>query len=148
MCILENTARAAAVAACVSPVLTACAGAAPASPPPVAATAAIASTAPAASIPTGGPHDFDFLEGAWSTTQHRLKARGVGSHDWDEFPAKSCVPISIAKIDAHDQVSGKQRAGNLLTKRRPKKEYKESSDESLILTRNADLAKSSFAAEL
>jgi hypothetical protein len=98
-----NPAHAAAVAACASLLLTACAGAPPASPP-VAATAAIASTAPVASIPTGGPHDFDFLEGAWSTTQHRLKARGVGSHDWDEFPAKSCVSRHLGGLVSTDEM--------------------------------------------
>lgn len=35
--------------------------------------------------------DFDFLEGAWTSRQRRLHARGVGSTSWDEFPATLCA---------------------------------------------------------
>lgn len=35
---------------------------------------------------TGAPHDFDFLIGAWTTQQRRLKARAVGSSEWVEAP--------------------------------------------------------------
>jgi hypothetical protein len=35
----------------------------------------------------GDAHDFDFFAGTWRSTQRRLKARNVGSADWDEFPA-------------------------------------------------------------
>jgi hypothetical protein len=48
---------------------------------------------PAASAPadftvarTGDVHDFDYLLGAWTTQQRRLKARGVGSSEWVESP--------------------------------------------------------------
>jgi len=58
---------------------TAACAAAPARPP-VAAIAA----------PTGDVHDFDSFAGAWTTQQHRLKARGAGSRDWDDFPATLC----------------------------------------------------------
>jgi hypothetical protein len=37
---------------------------------------------------TGDVHDFDFFVGTWRSPQRRLKARGVGSHDWEEFPAE------------------------------------------------------------
>jgi hypothetical protein len=40
---------------------------------------------------TGGPHDFDFFAGGWTTVQHRLAARGVGSQTWDTFPATLCM---------------------------------------------------------
>ncbi len=40
---------------------------------------------------TGDVHDFDFFVGAWSTKQRRLKARGVGSNEWEEFPATQCL---------------------------------------------------------
>jgi hypothetical protein len=36
---------------------------------------------------TGDVHDFDFFAGTWRSTQRRLKARNVGSSEWDEFPA-------------------------------------------------------------
>ena len=35
---------------------------------------------------TGGKSDFDFLVGAWTTVQRRLKARGVGSAEWKDSP--------------------------------------------------------------
>jgi hypothetical protein len=91
-------------AACASLALTACGGAPLPSPAPLVATAAVAPVGPAVTVPTGGPHDFDFLEGAWTTEQHRLKARGVGSHDWDEFPAKSCLTLHLGGIVNTDEM--------------------------------------------
>jgi len=38
----------------------------------------------------GHVDDFAFFEGAWTTKQHKLKARGVGSSDWEDFPAVLC----------------------------------------------------------
>jgi hypothetical protein len=35
---------------------------------------------------TGSVHDFDFAAGAWTSRQHRLKARNVGSTEWEESP--------------------------------------------------------------
>jgi hypothetical protein len=40
---------------------------------------------------TGGIHDFDYFVGGWTTLQHRLKARGVGSTEWEDFPAILCM---------------------------------------------------------
>ena len=40
-------------------------------------------------LPTGGLHDFDFLAGTWSVANRRLKARGVGCTEWEEFLATS-----------------------------------------------------------
>lgn len=40
---------------------------------------------------TGSVHDFDYFAGAWTTRQHRLRARGVASHDWEDFPATLCM---------------------------------------------------------
>jgi len=34
----------------------------------------------------GNRGDFDFLAGAWTTQQRRLKARGVGSVEWNDSP--------------------------------------------------------------
>ncbi|WP_394835789.1 hypothetical protein LVJ94_02525 [Pendulispora rubella] len=33
----------------------------------------------------GNMHDFDFLDGNWTVTRRRLKVRGVGSRDWEEY---------------------------------------------------------------
>lgn len=32
-------------------------------------------------------HDFDFNHGDWEVTNRRLKARGVGSDEWEVFPS-------------------------------------------------------------
>jgi len=40
------------------------------------------------------PQDFDFFIGAWSVSHRRLKARLVGSKDWEEF-AGICVTKKI-----------------------------------------------------
>jgi hypothetical protein len=38
---------------------------------------------------TGRAGDFDFLQGSWSIENRRLKQRGVGSNDWEEFAGES-----------------------------------------------------------
>lgn len=51
---------------------------------------------------TGDLHDFDYFAGAWAFENRRLKQRGVGSTEWDEFPARSCTTIyldSIVNVD-------------------------------------------------
>lgn len=40
---------------------------------------------------TGGEHDFDYFEGAWTTAQHRLRTRMPGSNDWEDFPGTLCA---------------------------------------------------------
>lgn len=40
---------------------------------------------------TGGIHDFDFYFGAWTVRSKGLKARNVGSKDWNEFSSVICV---------------------------------------------------------
>lgn len=46
-----------------------------------------------AGSPTGDIHDFNFLFGNWSVRNRRLKQRGVGSNDWEEFLGISrCEP--------------------------------------------------------
>jgi hypothetical protein len=40
---------------------------------------------------TGGVGDFDYFEGGWTTVQRRLRVRGVGGNDWEEFPATLCM---------------------------------------------------------
>ena len=40
---------------------------------------------PVVSQDLSGVHDFDFFVGQWKTHSRRLKARLMGSHDWEEF---------------------------------------------------------------
>ena len=44
---------------------------------------------------TGSVHDFDYFAGAWTTRQHRLRARGVDSHDWEDFPGTLCMRLYL-----------------------------------------------------
>jgi hypothetical protein len=62
---------------------------------------------------TGGMHDFDYFEGAWTTRQHKLKARGVGSHEWEEFPATLCMRRYLNNLATIDELymPGKDQAG-------------------------------------
>ena len=53
---------------------------------------------------TGDVHDFDFLAGAWTLDNHRLKVRGVGSNDWDEFPATICATIYLGGVANVDEI--------------------------------------------
>jgi hypothetical protein len=81
----------------------ACSAAPPvAMPSPKAGSAAAAPTDPHpageyayTTARTGDIHDFDFLAGAWTLQNRRLKARGIGSKDWDEFPAEDCAAIHL-----------------------------------------------------
>jgi hypothetical protein len=75
---------------------------------------------PSAAIPpgyttarTGTAHDFDYFEGAWTTRQRRLKARGVGSTDWEEFPATLCMSLYLGGIATVDElyIPSTKRAG-------------------------------------
>ncbi|HEX3762859.1 MAG TPA: hypothetical protein VHW23_29385 [Kofleriaceae bacterium] len=82
--------------------VTACATAPDAAPTapsrsPVAGPAAVA-------IPTGDVHDFDYFAGAWTTQQHRLKARGAGNHDWDDFPATLCMNPYLGSVVDVDEL--------------------------------------------
>jgi hypothetical protein len=68
----------------------------------LATLTACAAAGPAASLPpgyslqrTGGAHDFDYFVGGWKTTQRKLRARGVGSDDWEEFPASLCMALYL-----------------------------------------------------
>jgi hypothetical protein len=53
---------------------------------------------------TGDIHDFDFLAGAWTLQNRRLKARWVGSKDWDEFPAVDCAAIYLGGVVDVDEL--------------------------------------------
>jgi len=53
---------------------------------------------------TGGAHDFDYFAGGWTTTQRRLKARGVGSDDWETFPATLCMTPYLDGLVTADEI--------------------------------------------
>jgi hypothetical protein len=75
--------------------------------PPVGATApAAGTTTPSStpSLPTGDLHDFDTFAGGWTFQNRRLKARGVGSNDWDTFPAVSCTNLHIDSVANVDEI--------------------------------------------
>src|SRR5687767_7884034 len=52
-----------------------------------------------------GRRDFHFLYGRWSVEHRRLKARGAGCEEWDEFSGSSfCQGImgGLCNIDEND----------------------------------------------
>ena len=53
---------------------------------------------------TGGPHDFDWIAGAWTAVQRRLVARGVGSTEWDEFPSSLCATPYLGGVSSVEEV--------------------------------------------
>jgi hypothetical protein len=57
--------------------------------------------------------DFDYFVGGWITKQRRLKARGVGSSDWEEFPAIECLTLYLGGLATVDELymPTKNRAG-------------------------------------
>jgi hypothetical protein len=46
---------------------------------------------------TGDIHDFDYFIGGWVTKQRRLKTTGVGSSEWEAFPAMDCLTSYLDK---------------------------------------------------
>ncbi len=52
----------------------------------------------------GDVHDFDYFVGGWTTKQHKLKARGVGSKEWDEFPAIQCLNLYLGGLATVDEL--------------------------------------------
>ncbi|MGN6106279.1 MAG: hypothetical protein ACTHU0_14315 [Kofleriaceae bacterium] len=108
----------------------ACAGGRPVSPsspaPPAASTSAAAQPAAPPPSPrtfvyttarTGDAHDFDFLFGAWTGKQRRLKARGVGSNEWDEFPSVLCSTPYLGGIANAEEVAFPTKGWSGLTLR-------------------------------
>jgi hypothetical protein len=80
--------------------------------PGIVAAAAVttAPAAPAGAAPgytlerSGDLHDFDYFQGAWVTRQRRLKARGVGSTEWEEFPATLCMSLYLDGMATVDEM--------------------------------------------
>jgi len=62
---------------------------------------------------TGDMHDFDYFVGGWTTRQHRLKSRGTGSSDWEDFPGTLCMSLYLDGIATVDELyfPSKSRAG-------------------------------------
>ncbi len=86
-------------------VIAACTAACATTTPPAGhPTAAPADPAAGLPVRTGDVHDFDFLVGAWTVTNRRLKARGVGSNDWDEFPATNCATSYLGGVVSVDEL--------------------------------------------
>jgi len=98
--------------------LTACSAAAGA-PTASGPSAPAASTAPAQAASTednpageyvyttartGGLHDFDFIAGAWTLHNRRLKTRWIGSNDWEEFPAVDCGAVYLGGVVNVDEL--------------------------------------------
>src|SRR6516164_1268661 len=53
---------------------------------------------------TGDARDFEYFAGAWTTKQHRLKARGVGSKEWEDFPATLCMTPYLGGLATVDEL--------------------------------------------
>ena len=53
---------------------------------------------------TGTIHDFDYFVGGWTTHQRRLKATGVGSTEWYEFPATECMQLYLGGMATVDEL--------------------------------------------
>jgi hypothetical protein len=53
---------------------------------------------------TGGVHDFDYFAGGWMTHQRRLKTRGVGSTEWEDFPATLCMSLYLGGMATVDEL--------------------------------------------
>jgi hypothetical protein len=53
---------------------------------------------------TGSVNDFAYFEGAWTTVQRRLRTRGVGAGDWEEFPATLCATPYLAGAATVDEL--------------------------------------------
>ena len=52
----------------------------------------------------GDVHDFDYFAGGWTTKQHKLKARGVGSTEWEDFPGTLCMTPYLAGAATVDEL--------------------------------------------
>jgi len=53
---------------------------------------------------TGDQHDFDFVQGEWTSVQRRLKQRGVGSSEWDQLTGKHWAKVLLGGVANVDTV--------------------------------------------
>jgi hypothetical protein len=55
-------------------------------------------------VRSGSIHDFDFLAGDWNVVNRRLQVRGVGSNEWDEFPATHHFELHLGGVANVDEM--------------------------------------------
>lgn len=53
----------------------------------------------------GGVHDFDFIAGDWFVASRRLRARGVGCSDWEEFSGTSRATLHLGGVANVDETT-------------------------------------------
>ena len=64
-----------------------------------------ASSPPGYTMTRGGDaHDFDYFAGGWTTRQRRLKTRGAGGAEWEEFPATLCMTPYLGGMATVDEL--------------------------------------------
>lgn len=68
-------------------------------------------------LPTGGLHDFDFLEGEWVVENRYLRSRLTGDHAWEEFPARSRMERRLGGLVNVDEIDFPTRGCTGLTVR-------------------------------
>ena len=61
--------------------------------------------------------DFDFLTGTWDVAHRRLRQRGVGSDDWDEFRGVSVCEPRLGGMANIEQIDVPERGFSGLTLR-------------------------------
>ena len=62
-------------------------------------------------LPLGSVHDYDFLAGEWNVRNRRLRVRGVGSDEWEEFPARRARSCSWAAWSMSMKSNSRPRDG-------------------------------------
>jgi hypothetical protein len=53
----------------------------------------------------GDVHDFDFLAGDWNVAHRRLKVRGAGCTEWDEFASTSRAQLHLGGVANVDELT-------------------------------------------
>ena len=68
-------------------------------------------------LPTGDPHDFDFLEGEWVVLNHYLRSRLTGDHVWEEFVGHCRLERRLGGLANVDEIDFPTRGFTGLTVR-------------------------------
>lgn len=66
---------------------------------------------------TGARDDFDFIAGEWAVVNRRLRERGVGSSDWEIFPATSSARLQLGGLANIDEIHFPEPRGTGMTVR-------------------------------